>query len=444
LSGERPQGRRHVASGPPRGSTESSRGRAIPGASRALAAAGALAASARLKPRGSSQGGLRQYNERVVLQALRLHGPLPGAEIARLTHLTAQTISLISKRLIDEGLLLKGELLRGKVGQPSVPLALNPDGAYALGIKIGRRSMDVLLVDFTGRTRRRLSLDYDFPDPDTLFDAIDTHLKTLIKGLGRNAASRIQGIGIAAPLSLGGWQTLLGVEPAQAAKWQHIDIGQRVAARTKLPVQLVKDTAAACVAELVAGRGRDMRSFLYIFVDTFIGGGLVIDSHLHAGHHGNAGAVGSMSIGGGGAGGGAMPAQLLGVASLINLEGLYRAQGLDAGALADARALQSPWREMTRAWLGQAAAAIALAVHNAACLLDLEGVIVDGSFGRELLTALLRELDQALGQHNWEGVARPVLLAGTIGSDARAIGGALLPLYAAYAPDSDLFLKLER
>ena len=26
------------------------------------------------KPRGSSQGGLRQYNERVVLQALRLHG----------------------------------------------------------------------------------------------------------------------------------------------------------------------------------------------------------------------------------------------------------------------------------------------------------------------------------------------------------------------------------
>jgi len=39
--------------------------------------------------------------------------------------------------------------------------------------------------------------------------------------------------------------------------------------------------------------------------------------------------------------------------------------------------------------------------------------------------------------------ARPALLAGTIGSDARAVGGALLPLYAAYAPDSDLFLKIE-
>jgi hypothetical protein len=32
-------------------------------------------------------------------------------------------------------------------------------------------------------------------------------------------------------------------------------------------------------------------------------------------------------------------------------------------------------------------------------------------------------------------------MAGTIGSDARALGGALLPLYATFAPDRALFLK---
>ena len=259
---------------------------------------------------------------------MRLHGPLPGAELARLTHLTAQTISLISKRLLDDGLLIKGELLRGKVGQPSVPLALNPDGAFAIGIKIGRRSLDVLLVDFSGQSRQRLSLDYPFPDPDTLFDAIDARLKALVKGLGRSAAQRIQGIGIAAPLSLGGWQALLGVEPEQAAKWQRIDIRERVAARTKLPVQLVKDTAAACVAELVAGRGREMRSFLYVFVDTFIGGGLVIDSHLHAGLQRQR-RRGGLDVHRPARNGDGAPPQLLGVASLINLEALYRERGLD-------------------------------------------------------------------------------------------------------------------
>jgi len=39
-------------------------------------------------------------------------------------------------------------------------------------------------------------------------------------------------------------------------------------------------------------------------------------------------------------------------------------------------------------------------------------------------------------------VARPAVRAGTIGPDGWAIGGALLPLYAQSAPDSDLFLKL--
>ena len=207
-------------------------------------------------------------------------------------------------------------------------------------------------------------------------------------------------------------------------------------------MQLVKDTAAACVAELVAGRGRDMHSFLYLFVDTFIGGGLV-HRQPPARRRCTAMPAPSVRCRWAGRGGDGLPAQLLGVASLINLEALYRERGLDIGASADERALQPPWREATLEWLRQAAPAIALAVHNAACLLDLEGVIIDGSFGRELLAELLRELDSALRLHSWEGVTIPALLAGTIGSDARAVGGALLPLYAAYAPDSDLFLKIE-
>jgi hypothetical protein len=34
------------------------------------------------------------------------------------------------------------------------------------------------------------------------------------------------------------------------------------------------------------------------------------------------------------------------------------------------------------------------------------------------------------------------LLTGTIGSDARALGGALLPLHANFSPDRELFLKI--
>ena len=382
-----------------------------------LAAADAL----RLKPRGSSQGGLRQYNERVVLQAIRLHGALPGAEIARVTQLTAQTVSLITKRLETDGLLLRGTPQRGKVG---------------------RRSMDVLLVDFTGAVRQRWTLDYRYPDPDQLLAEIGARLAEMAAQLSADALGRVQGVGIAAPFSLGGWQTLLDMPPDVATRWPLVNLRAEVAARTDLPVSLIKDTAAACVAELVAGRGRSVQSFLYVFVDTFIGGGLVLDSHLRAGLHGNAGAIGSLPMGLAASSDGTAPAQLLSVASLANLEARYRQHGLDAAAVADDRALQAPWLAHTQAWLADAAGAVALAVNSAACLLDLESVIVDGSFSRALQAALVAALQQALDRYSWEGVTRPMLLPGTIGSDARALGGALLPLHANFSPDRDLFLKI--
>jgi predicted NBD/HSP70 family sugar kinase len=406
------------------------------------AARGAAPAEARLRPRGSNHVGMRQFNERVVLQAIRHSGSLAKADIARLTHLTAQTVQVIIARLEADGLVRKLAPVRGKVGQPSVPMALKPEGAFSIGIKIGRRSLDLLLVDFTGQVRERLSLDYPFPDPDTLFAEIDTRLRALTDSLRPLLKARLHGVGIAAPLSLGGWQNLLGVPAAQAAKWAGIDIRERVQAMTPLPVEFVKDTAAACVAELVAGRGRSIRSFLYVFVDTFIGGGLVIDSHLRGGLNGNAGAVGSFPLGPAVAGQ-AAPAQLLSVASLFNLEARFARLGLDGAAATDERALQAPWRSATESWLREASPAVALAVNSAACLLDLDGVIIDGAFSRGLLAALLESVEAALDDCNWEGVARPALLAGTIGSDARAIGGALLPLYANFAPDRDLFLKLE-
>ena len=398
----------------------------------------------RLRPRGSNHVGMAQFNERVVLQAIRLNGSVSKADISRLTSLTPQTIQIIIARLEGEGLVRKLEPLRGKVGQPSVPMALNADGAFSIGIKIGRRSLDMLLLDFTGQVRHRSSLSYAFPDPDELFAEIRVRLQQLTQSLPARLRPRLHGVGIAAPLSLGGWQSLLGVPAKQAEKWASIDIRERVAAMTDLPVGFVKDTAAACVAELVAGRGRSIRSFLYVFVDTFIGGGLVIDSQLRAGLNGNAGAIGSLSLGISQQGHSKAPAQLLSQASLINLEARFDAHGLDVAATLDERAMQKPWRTHTERWVREAGPAVAFAINSAACLLDLDGVIIDGSFSRELLQATLDSVSRALDEYNWEGVARPLILEGTIGSDARAMGGALLPLYANFAPDWELFLKLAR
>jgi predicted NBD/HSP70 family sugar kinase len=423
--------------------SRASRAKGQDGHSHAPAQAPAAADNPRLRPRGSNQVGMRQFNERVVLQALRVHGSTPKAELARLTGLTAQTIGLITARLDEDQLLIREAPVRGRVGQPSVPMGLNPDGAFAIGIKIGRRSADWLLVDFTGRVRQRLVLDYAFPDSDTLLPAIKTNLNRLLDGLGP-LRERVVGVGVAVPFQLGGWHRMLGLTERQSQAWNEIDLSAEVQRLTDLPVSFAKDTSAACVAELLQGRGRDIRSFLYLFMDTFVGGGLVLNSHLHRGVNGNAGAVASMplQVASPGLAGGELPPQLISQASLWDLEQRFREHGLDPMAAYDERALQAPWLPYTREWIERAALALAQCIVAGTAFLDVEAVVMDGAIAQDLMRELWAHTRDALAAYNWEGLqGQPRLELGSIGSDARALGGALLPLHACFAPDHDLFLK---
>ncbi|MFM0643083.1 ROK family transcriptional regulator [Paraburkholderia bryophila] len=395
---------------------------------------------------GSNQVGMRQFNERIVLQAIRLHGPLPKADVGRLTRLSMQTVSMIVDRLIVDGLLEKHARVRGRIGQPSVPIALRADGAYTIGIKVGRRSLDVLAMDFAGHLVCRDVFEYTYPDPRTLFPALESKLARVNQTLGAKA-SKVVGVGVAAPLWLGGWRDFLGAPPDALDAWHEIDLRTRIAAMTGLPVEFAKDTTAACAAELVMGQGRGIHNFLYLFVGTFIGGGLVIDGRLHSGPHDNAGAVGSIPLGGSGSGGtggsGARkPArQLLHAASGFVLEKLLSDAGAPAAAAHDHRALSPELWRHTEQWLDSACPAMANALTNAAALLDLDAVVIDGEFDRQLVREIIRRTERVLNRFEWEGMVRPQLLEGAIGADARAMGGAILPLYAHFAPVHELFLK---
>lgn len=86
-----------------------------------------------------------------------------------------------------------------------------------------------------------------------------TCLRTLLESLGP-LRSRV--VGVAWPrLSSWGWHRMLGLSDDQADAWTHLDLAAEVQAMTDLPVSFAKDTTAATVAELVQGRGRDLKSF---------------------------------------------------------------------------------------------------------------------------------------------------------------------------------------
>ena len=390
--------------------------------------------------RGSNHTGMRQFNERIVLQAIRHHGAIPKADLARLTQLSTQTVAIIVGRLEGEGLLIKQARVRGRIGQPSVPLALNPQGAFSVGIQVGRRNLELLVADFCGQAVHRHEVLYDYPDPERLFSSIAEGLAQLQRQMGTLWA-RVVGVGLTAPLSLHKWADLMGGDAARAlARWDGMDLLAVVQKLTELPVVFAKDTHAACVAELLQGHGRQVRSFLYVFVGTFVGGGLVLDGHLQGGERGNAGAIGSMPVGLA-VRAGELPPQLLQVASGWQLEEALQAAGHDPLLIHRDAIMDPAYAAQTEPWLARASQALAMTVSASAALLDLDAVVMDGSLGAPLMRALMQQTQAALAHYRFDGMHQPDLLTGRVGAHARALGGALLPLHSQFFPDKDIILK---
>ena len=221
---------------------------------------------------GGNQVSVGQYNERLVISLLRRHGWLTKADLARMTGLSAQTMTVIVKRLMASELLLSGDKMRGRVGQPSTPFALNPLGAVSIGIKIGRRSLDLIAMGFDGTVLARRTERFAMPEADATLRLIDEHLPGLIADLPAEQQTRILGAGIAMPRSLSGWEEELNLPAGALDGWADIDIVAEVETRVGAQTYLLHDVSAACLAELCFGRGKGIQNFLYLYVGSFVGG----------------------------------------------------------------------------------------------------------------------------------------------------------------------------
>lgn len=387
--------------------------------------------------RGSNQAGMRAYNERLVLSLVRRQGGLAKADIARHTGLSAQTVSVIMRSLEEDGLLVRGKPMKGRVGQPSVPMHLAPNGAYALGLKIGRRSADLALMDFAGSIRHQLRDVYPYPLPDGITDFVAGGAERLLAELPDAERERVVGLGIATPFELWNWADKLGAPRDEMDAWRDIDLAAVLAERSGLPVYLRNDATSACGAELIMGRGAEHPDFIYLFVGSFIGGGVVLNGAVYPGRSGNAGALGPMP----------MPAvdgearQLLDQASIFVLEHALLARGLDPAILWSKDGDWSGFEDTLQHWIEGTAKSLAYAITASSAVIDFPLAIVDGGFPEDVRKHLTAEVGAAMSKLDLRGLHPPAIMEGTVGANARAIGAALLPFFDRYLMDQDVLFK---
>ena len=142
------------------------------------------------------------YNQRIVLQAIRLTEETTRSDLARVTGLTPPTIVNITKRLIDLGLVKPAGRLQGKRGQPAMRIVIDPDGAFAIGLNIDRDHITLVTLDLAGKIRSRQTREIAFALPETVVDHVRDILPRLLDEGGVDRA-RILGVGIALPDDLG-------------------------------------------------------------------------------------------------------------------------------------------------------------------------------------------------------------------------------------------------
>ncbi|MER9948898.1 ROK family transcriptional regulator [Mesorhizobium sp. M0047] len=323
--------------------------------------------------RGTNQEFGRPYNRRIVLESIRLHGPIARGEIARRVGLTVQTVSTIVRELEEQGYILSlREEPKGR-GLPPATLRINPEGGYAVGVHITPLGISAALINLSGDVIESTYREAPNATPDHAFDLIGAMVIELTR---LRAGGRVLGVGLALPGPFD-VESMSFVGPTTMTGWKGVALGERLATSTGLPAFFETDMAAAAMGERLYGLGAQFSEYYYLYFGVGLGGVMVHDGSALRGAWGNAGEIGHIPVVPGGE---ACPCGNRGC--------LERYLSLEA---------RGRWTGGEAEWVAEVAPIFHNAVATIENLFDPETVILGGLASTDLLERLA---GSTVGLHN--------------------------------------------
>lgn len=378
------------------------------------------------------------YNQRVVLQAIRIQGLVTRAELARITGLTAPAIANITKRLLQEGLVTEAGRLTGLRGQPAMKLTINPDGCVSVGVNIDRDHITVLLLDLQGRVRARRSREGELGAPEAAAQIVGDMTRALLTEAQATFAGstrpRMIGAGVALPDDLGRIRLPAGhLEDA----WRTADVHRLFAKVLPGPVLFENDAAAAAIGELQFGHGVDCQSFFYILISAGLGGGLVVEGDYFRGANGRSGEIGFLPI----------QSERTSAKSLqeaVSLSALYAdlaAHGVHISSPQQLEHLGKSGEALIGAWLDTAAELLTMPLLSVVWLVNPAAILLGGRLPGRLMDELALRLNARLAQAAPDAPTLAPVRRALTSADAPAIGAAILPFLNRLLPSRANLMK---
>lgn len=388
--------------------------------------------------KAASQGRIADYNQTVILDAVR-HSTdgVSRVELAEATGLSAQAVTNIVRQLIGAGLITEGRRAPIARGKPRTLLNLNPDGQYAIGLHLDPAVITYVVLNLVGETLAHARFTTPArPDPEQVTATSAARIEELIDEAGIDR-DKIVGLGIAAPGPIDVERGVI-VDPPNLGSWQNVPLRDALRDAVGLPVLLDKDVTAAAAAEKWYGASGD---FLFFYLGTGVGAGLVINNEVFRGPTHNSGQIGNIIVDNpiqcpcgyrGCLGEGSQPRMLVhlgvvngGLDHDVDLDDLPEVEA----ALAELASRALAGNEAASQILDTMVRGVLKACEDIALLLDLDQVVFGGPHWTTLAPFFspgrLAELQR---RHNLQSL-RELTISGTrIGDDVGAVGAASLVL----------------
>ncbi|WP_051588325.1 ROK family protein [Actibacterium mucosum] len=219
----------------------------------------------------------RSLNERLIMSMLLQCDGMTRNELVQASGLSAQTISVIVRALEAEKLIVKGNAVKGRVGPPSRPINLNPNGAFAIGLNVRSTEVTAIVVNLLGQEVAGLSQGLADTSSEALHEAIKQMIKTLEVDCGKRRWSRLIGVGL----------TLPRPNARMAISETELDAANLESFLTSLvgrDVHIQEEMTALVSAEAIFGAARKGTDYLQCFVDTDLHTRVCLDGRIYSGN----------------------------------------------------------------------------------------------------------------------------------------------------------------
>ena len=214
----------------------------------------------------------RKFNQHIVVNLIRRLGPVSRRTIMEFSGISRATVFSIADELRASGLVIEDRSDVPSGGRRPSLLSINPEAGFALGIELNAGDALVVLVDMIGSVRRKRVLRHSNMGADDVLSFVGEEAKKLL-GASPEADGRVLGVGVSAPgvLDVESGRVLL----ASNLEWLDTPVAARLEGILGLPVTVSNHAVSGALAELWLGAQRNSGSYLYVYVGSGIGAGLV-------------------------------------------------------------------------------------------------------------------------------------------------------------------------